>query len=350
MMRWVERDPAGRLRAVAWLALLAVGCGGCSPTYVLRAAYEETRILWSREPIDARLASGELSTTQRARLELVLEAREFAQQRLGMNVGGAYGSIADVGPGALLSVVSASERLRLQPYVWWFPIVGDVAYKGFFESVEAEAEAARLRTEGYDTYVRTSAAFSTLGWFDDPVLSSWLDLEPVPLVRLLLHELLHRTTYLSGRTTFNESFATFAGGVGVVRFFEARDGTDSPEAEQARAAWEAQVERSRRWGAALGRLRALYQRGEDGTLAAQEVLAQRRQIFAEFGPEEKVNNAVLLAHYAYLAHLDRFQCVLDANGGDLRTALAAVTERSEAAPGDPFAALGSCRPGQDEAS
>src|SRR5690606_1367974 len=165
-------------------------------------------ILLGREPIRELLEEPELPAERKERLELVLSVRRFASDRLGLDVGGAYASYSEVPPGALLHVLSAAEQTRLVPYTWWFPIVGHVAYKGFFEEAEAREAQAELREEGYDTWVRGTVAFSTLGWFDDPVLSSWLQRDDVDLAELLLHELLHRTTYVEGATSFNESFAT----------------------------------------------------------------------------------------------------------------------------------------------
>ncbi len=350
MRRPEQRPGPRRVPVVAVLLLLGaslVGCGGCSPSYVLRAAYEETRILWSREPIGELLEGDEISDEERSKLELVSEARHFAEEDLGMDVGGAYGSLAEVPPGALLWVVSASEQLRLRAYTWWFPIVGDVAYKGFFHREDADAEAAELKAQGYDTYVRQSAAFSTLGWFDDPVLSTWLDSKPVPLVRLVIHELLHRTTYLSGETTFNESFATFIGSTGSAAFFSARDGDDSAEAKEAREAWQKQIERSARWGELLERLRALYREEASEARSREEVLRMRDEIFAEFGSSMEINNAVILAHYAYSSHLEGFQCVLDEEDGDVAAALDRIRTESEATPDDPFSVLGPCGPEPD---
>lgn len=345
-MRRSEADVGRVPFAAVLLALLVstVGCGGCSPAYVVRAAYEEARILWSREPIEELLAESDLSDAERAKLELISEARRFAEEELGMNVGGAYGSVAEVPPGALLWVVSASDRLRLRSYTWWFPIVGDVAYKGFFHKSDAEDEAADLEADGFDTYVRQSAAFSTLGWFDDPILSTWLEGRPVPIVRLVIHELLHRTTYLSGQTTFNESFATFIGNVGAVSFFEARDGPDAETTREARNAWRKTIDRSERWSSAMERLRRLYEEGRSGDRSEEEVLEARTAIFAEFGTTKEINNAVILASYAYLAHLERFQCVLVEEQGDVRASLDRIRTKSEAEPDEPFLALGSCAP------
>ena len=94
----------------------------------------------------------------------------------------------------------------------------------------------------------------------------------------------------------------------------------------------------------MGRLRALYDEGETGTKTEREVLARRREIFAEFGASEEINNAVLLAHYAYSSHLEGFQCVLEEEGGDVGRALARVRAESEASPESPFVALGACAP------
>lgn len=349
-MRRSERDGRRTSAAAVLLTLVlsVVGCGGCSPSYVLRAAYEETRILWSREPIDEVLEREDLSEEERAKLELISEARRFAEEDLGMNVGGAYGSLAEVPPGALLWVVSASDRFRLRSYTWWFPIVGDVAYKGFFHKGDADGEAADLEEEGYDTYVRQSAAFSTLGWFDDPVLSTWLEGKPVPIVRLVIHELLHRTTYLSGETTFNESFATFVGNAGAIAFFEARDGPDAETTREAREAWSKTIDRSERWDAAMRELRALYREGEQGERTQEEMLEERREIFTKFGAKKDINNAVILASHAYLAHLDRFACVLDEEDGGVRAALERIRTASEAEPDEPFRSLGSCAPDAEE--
>ena len=342
----LENRPCQRERQVVWwlgFLLLPTLLAGCSPTYVMRAAWEEGRILWSREPIEEVLGRGELSEQERHRLELVLETRRFAADELGLAVGGAYGSLARVDDQALVWVVSAAERLRLRSYLWWFPIVGDVAYKGYFERSDADAEALSLREDGWDTYIRSSSAFSTLGWFDDPVLSSWLELEPVPLVRLVIHELLHRTTYVAGATAYNESFATFVGGTGAIEFFASREGEAAPQTETARAAWREDIARSQRWALGMEKLRELYRAGEEGRLDESAVLAGREEIFESFGARRKINNAVLLAHYAYLEELAGFDCALAAGGGDLRAVVGALAAASEARSADPFSALGECR-------
>jgi predicted aminopeptidase len=318
-----------------------VGCGGCSPLYLIRSAYEEGRILWSREPIKEVLAQPGFPADERAKLELVLAVRDFASTELGMNVGGAYASYARVPPDVLLWVVSGAERTALKPVTWWFPVVGDVTYKGFFEQGDAVEEATRLKSDGYDTLVRPSAAFSTLGWFDDPVLSSWLRDSRVALVALVLHELLHRTIYVPGHTDFNESFATFVGHRGAMAYFAAREGGGAASTQEASRVWREELERSEQWGRAVEELRALYGRARSEEWPEDRTLEERKPIFAALGPLEKINNAVILAGYAYLAHLDRFECAYAARGEDLRATISEIRAKVKGAE-KPFAQLAAC--------
>ena len=289
------------LRRFFWapLALLLLGFGGCSPLYVLEGAMVQGRILLSREPLARVLRDPNLEEGQRAKLQLLQEVREFASSGLGLDVGDAYGSYAVVPEGALVWVVSAARQTRLESYRWWFPIVGHVTYKGFFEKAEADSLADSMRSEGWDTYVRPSSAFSTLGWFDDPILSNWLERDDVALVDLLLHELVHRSFYRAGQTDFNESFATWAGREGTYAFFRAREGDRSPNAERARRRLEDSFRGSRRWGAEVGKLREFYTRAQQQGWSRERILRERVEYFKVFGDPGRVNNAVILARWAY---------------------------------------------------
>jgi len=375
----MSRRAPERRAAVARGAVLAaalsflVGCGGCSPTYVLRSGWEEARILLARQSIEALLERPELDPDTRAKLELVLAVRRFAADDLGLDVGEAYASFSIVPPGALLEVVSAAERTRLVPYTWWFPIVGDVDYKGFFELPDAEAEARRLQDEGYDTYVRPSVAFSTLGWFDDPVLSSWLRSDPVRIAELLIHELLHRTWYVSGETAFNESLASFVGHVGAIEFFRQHDGPDAPTTLRAEEAWRDALRDAVIWATAVAELKTLYATSADEKRPLEQILDERKAIFERLrrdvaaanapaqptpapaatptpaptapgaapAPTRRpvtLNNAVILANYAYMRDLSAFDLLYRATGSDLRATIARLREITDGAD-DPFAAV-----------
>jgi len=320
------------------ILLSLVGCGGCSPSYVLRSAWEEGRILLARVPIDEVLERPDLAPDVRKRLELVLAVRRFAAEHLRLDVGGAYSAYSVVPPGALLHVLSAAEQTHLVPYTWWFPIVGDVTYKGFFEEAEAREAAAALEAEGYDTWLRGTIAFSTLGWFDDPVLSSWMRSDETQLAELVIHELLHRTVYIPGETAFNESFASFVGYRGAIEFFAARDGVDAETTRRAREAWRRTQARSVKWEDAGERLKRLYADAEREKWPRETTLARRREIFDELKPPEDINNAVILAQLAYQQHLDRFEKAFSRSGEDLGRTIEWVSETVRGSD-QPFTAL-----------
>ncbi|MGH7895766.1 MAG: aminopeptidase, partial [Candidatus Binatia bacterium] len=212
---------------LAVLALLALATNGCGLGYLVRAGCSEARILWRREPIRSVLGRPDLDPGLRERLDLVLATRTFADEALDLRVGESFETFAEVDGEDTIWVVSAARRDRLEAYTWWYPIVGRVPYKGFFERPRADAAAAALETRGLDVDVRSASAFSTLGWFADPLLSTTAKADSVTLVETVLHELFHATLYLSGQAVFNESAATFVGHRGAIAFFCAGPGRDA---------------------------------------------------------------------------------------------------------------------------
>ena len=217
----------------SWLILVGTLVGsivsGCSPIYVLRAAYEEGKILWRREPIANFIQNAEVPQDTNEKLLLVLAVREYSRDVLKLNVRGSYSSYSYVDRPDLTYIVIAAPKTELRPYTWWFLIIGSVPYKGYFSKQDAEAEIERLKAEGYDTNMRTSAAFSTLGWFDDPLLSHLLKYDRVMLSEIVFHELFHNTLYVKGASAFNESVANFVGHRASIDFFRERSGEGSAE-------------------------------------------------------------------------------------------------------------------------
>ena len=212
-------------------------CG--QPLYVARLGWAEAKILWRREPIGEVVRRPDVDAELRERLQLVLAARDFARDRLGFRVGESYTSYAEVAAHeATVHVVSAAYRDRLEAFTWWYPIAGRVPYRGFFDEASARAEADRLARRGLDVDVRPAIAFSTLGWFPDPLLSVTAEEKPVPLVATVLHELFHQTLYVPGEPAFNESAATFAGDRGAVAFFCDGPGADAARCDRARRGWD----------------------------------------------------------------------------------------------------------------
>jgi predicted aminopeptidase len=327
--------------------------GGCDAGYLARSAYEEGRLLWHRQPIVKTLARPSLPADIRAKLETVLAVRKFDQDQLGLRVGDAYSTITQVDERAIIWVVMAAPRDSLTPYTWWFPIVGDVPYRGYFDKGQAEAEAEKMETAGYDTYVRSAIAFSSLGFFNDPLLSNLLSLNRVELAGVITHELFHRTYFIASDIMFDESAATWVGSRGAEKFFEDTEGPASADASAARGVYESDLKFAAFLLQEQARLLRLYNSG----LARDQVLKQRDQLFASINADYaklkpslsglerfdldqiRLNNAVLINYLIYFHDLDNFAALERLHHGDLQATIAAIIDLAKSEPGDPFHAV-----------
>lgn len=344
---------SARAVRTAALGLLLFGAA-CSPTYVIRAGIEEAKILSRRQPIHKLVEDPRTPPERREKLSLVLQARTFADRTLGLAAGESYTTFSQLDSDTLALVLSAAYRDEFRARTWWFPIVGSVPYKGFFSEAAARREIARLEEAGFDTYLRPTAAFSTLGWFNDPLVSPVLRYGDVDLVNTVIHEIFHNTLYLAGRAQYNESVANFVGARGAIEFFCRRDGPESPTCRQAAAAWEDDLLFGSFLDALVAELEALYAREDlsrEQKLAAREeafARAQRRfagevrprlqvQSFAGF-TNTPLNNATLLARRLYYHRLELFEQVFRSRGGDFRRTLDDLVRAARAGADDPYAA------------
>ena len=211
-------DPAPFLRqltlALLASALLLTGC------YSARTAWGGLRLMARREPVDRLLADSRTDAELARRLRSARRLVAFAEDELALPVGRAYDSYVELGRQYPSWTVTAAPELSVEPVVWCFPVAGCVSYRGYFTEERARRFAAGLEARGMDVEVGGVRAFSTLGWFRDPLLSSFLGLPEPELAALLFHELAHRRLYVKGDTTFNESFATLVEEVGVRRWLE----------------------------------------------------------------------------------------------------------------------------------
>ena len=346
-----------RMRTLVLLLLAATGVvalsTGCSPVYVMKAGWAEAKILNARRPLHEVATDPDLDPRDRGKLTLVIEARTFAQEELGLDVGDSYTTFSQLEHDTLAMVLSAAYRDRIASKTWWFPVVGHVPYKGFFDLADAEKEQAGLEEEGFDTYLRPTSAFSTLGWFSDPLLSTLMRYDEVELVETVLHELSHNHLFVPGRVRFNESFATWVGRNASIRFFCEREGggPDTVWCGRARDRWDDEMRFSVFIDGLIEELQAVY---DDPARTYDEKLRAREDIFAEakgrFESEVQpgfksltfagfsrtpLNNATLLSRMRYYHRLPDFHAHLERNDGSLEQAVEALRRGTES-DGDPF--------------
>ncbi len=344
------------LRVLALLLLVLAALVGVAMAlsadvrYLVRAGIAEAGILLRRRPIAEVVADPATDPATRGKLTLVLATRAFAAESLGLAAGATYTTYSALDRDTLVLVLSAARTDRLEQYLWRYPVVGPLPYKGFFSFDLAAKEARKLERAGLDTYVRVANAFSTLGWFEDPLLSTVVSEDSVDLAATVIHEILHNTLFVTGHADFNESFASWVGYRGAEAFFRARG--DSANAARAAARWRDQVRLSRYYAELIRRLERLYGSGVAGGelqraraalygAAADEMAGPLgRQLETIDGPRMArlpLNNAVLLARRLYAKEMERFD-LLGAQHADLRGAIRAVKAGSEGVT-DPWTLL-----------
>jgi predicted aminopeptidase len=344
------------------LAFLSVFIAGCSPGYVMRAAYEQSKILLSRRPIEDVINDPATSKEDVEKLALVLEARKFAEE-IGLSTGGSFTKYADIGKDTLAWVVMGSRRDSFDLCTWWFPIVGTVPYKGFFDKDDADSQARKLEERGFESSVRGTEAFSTLGWFNDPILSTTLKNSASRIVNTVIHESVHSTVWIPDNVAFNESLANFVGSRAAVDFFKQRSNNfanstvnSSPES----VSLIAQAELEHRFtldladavSDAFKQLEELYNRqdlsSEHKINERQRVFDRAMQPFRERYPKAStlrvLNNADLLQSTIYMTELRGFEKLYsEANGSWLEffVRIRQIKEKlANREYAEPFAGLG----------
>lgn len=345
---------------LAALVLFVISPTGC---YLSRAAYEEARILARRTPIDRLVADSATPADERAKLQLVLDARRFAADSVGLRPEQSFTRFSRLDRDTLVLVVSAAYPDRLARRTWWFPVVGRFPYKGFFDFAAAHRTADDLRRDGFDVSIGASSAFSTLGWFNDPVVSTTLRMDSVSLVNTVIHEITHTTFFAKGQVVFNESFASFVGGRGAIAFFRALG--DTALAARAADEWADDLVLGAFWASLYARLDSAFAAHPDTTndemarrVARERRLGARERIYREartqlvdsiapllrtfpvgWGERVVLDNAVVMARRVYATELDLFDAVYEREGRDLTRAVQRLITLARERPADPFAAV-----------
>jgi predicted aminopeptidase len=204
--------------AVVVLATVLSGCQAVS--YYKQAIRGQYQIFANRERVEKLIARTNTPAALKEKFRLVLDLRRFAEKELKLPVDGHYNRYVDVKRPFVVWNVHGAREFSLEPKTWWYPIVGRLKYRGFFSETQAKRYAKTLEEEGLDVYVSGVEAYSTLGWFKDPLLNTFIHHDEIELADILFHELAHQRVFASGDTDFNEAFATAAAEEGVRRWFK----------------------------------------------------------------------------------------------------------------------------------
>lgn len=291
----------------------------CSKSiYILKASIKESQILLAREPINLVIIDPKTPEAEREKLQLVLDARQYAI-KIGLTPKRAFTKYSKVDGDVLVWVFMAAKADSFELEQWWFPIVGYVPYKGYFDKEDAIKVAKEYKARGFEVAVRGSEAFSTLGWFDDPVLSTTLKNEALRIANTVLHESTHSTVWIPNSVDFNESLANFVGHRSAIDFFD-----QNPKLKnQAISEYQREIE----VGQALVKLYENLEKLYKSSLTHSEKMAERIKIFEndlksikQKYPELKIlkeiNNAEIMQLKVYLTGLDLFEKLFIKSGQD----------------------------------
>jgi predicted aminopeptidase len=317
-----------RLGAAALLPLLLAGCANVS--YYFQSVTGQLEI-WRRErAIEEVFGDPGAPDALKHKLAGVLKMREFASRELGLPENRSFRRYADLERPFVVWNVFAAREFSVHPERWCFPWVGCVTYRGYFSQEEADRYAAELGAQGNDVYVGGVPAYSTLGWFPDPVLNTFIHYPEAELARLVFHELAHQLVYIKDDTAFNESFAVTVEREGIRRWLErSRDAKQRAHFERvhrARNDFMALVQKYRT------RLDALYRLGQP----PEAMRASKRAILDEMDAEYRVlktawggysgydrwfankpNNAHIASVSVYTQLVPAFEALLEQSGGNL---------------------------------
>lgn len=309
----------------AALSAALVASAGCLPVrYVTQATVGQAEIDESAVPIDELLA-GRHVTGRTARLLAAVRGIKAFGERHGLRPTTNYTRYVNLHRDQVVWVVSASPPLELRAKHWRFPIVGSFTYLGWFDRGDARAFAADTQRDGWDVDVRPSSAYSTLGWFEDSVLSTMIhegDEALGELAEVILHESLHATFYVPGQSTLNESVAQLTGALLAEKWLDENVGPESPERE----AYAVERARDEAWGQIMRegyrKLEALYASREPDAVRLQKKAAILADLQLRVAAKHPINNATLVQFETYGSGKAELTELLALSGHDWRRFLA----------------------------
>ncbi len=330
--RSVKRMACATATLAWWLALgLTLGAlSACAELpYYLQSVSGHLQVMRAARPIDSLLQSAQLSTQLRTRLHSAQQLRRFAVAQLSLPDNASYHQFADIKRPYVVWNVVATPAYALELKTWCFPVMGCVAYRGYYDQAQAQAFAAGLQEQDLDVSVYGVPAYSTLGWLNwvggDPLLNTWANYPDGELARLMFHELAHQVLYIGSDTVFDESFATTVERLGTRQWLRMQASPEDrrvfAQSEQRRVAFRAMTR------AASDKLRKVYEQPALSDDQAVRRAAQKTQVMAQFrldyaalkaswggysgydGWVEKANNAAFAAQAAYDDHVPGFEAL-----------------------------------------
>lgn len=313
--------------------------GGCEAGYYLQATRGQLQLMGASKPVNAVLANSATRPELRSKLELARVAIAFAEEELLLPANGSYTKYADLERRYIVWNVFAAPEFSLKPQAWCFPLVGCLAYRGYFHKFAADKFATKLANNGADVFFGGVAAYSTLGLFNDPLLNTMLNMNDQRMVGVLFHELAHQKLYIKGDTQFNESFATLVQQEGMMRWIYSSQGLAAVAAYRKDLARHEQVRTLiRRVQRQLG---VLYASGKIDIEKRAAKAAIFETLQAEYGElsadwpapvpfsgwfSGPLNNASLAALSVYDDQLPALRALLQRSSGDLEVFYQQVTE------------------------
>lgn len=352
-MRW--KSPIARRQLVALVLSLtaAATLTGCQTAgFYMQAARGQAQVILRKQSCEKLLANPHTPAELKAKLQLAREICAFARDELKLPANGHYRHYADMGRWYVVWSVTASPEFSLEAKTWWYPIVGALDYRGYFVEAQAHDHANRLWARGFDVSVEGIEAYSTLGWFKDPLLNTFIHYPETALAEILFHELAHQRVFARGDTDFNEAFATAVAEAGVRRWLRAQGDAEAlARYEQSR---ERNVQFVQLVQIARQKLTALYgdELNADGEFKATrrpsvaspgQLLQEKQRIFDELRRDheqlksvwngytgydawfdQELNNAQLNTVATYYDLVPAFVRLLEANEGELETFYAVV--------------------------
>ena len=317
-----------RTLLILFAVLVASGCQ--TVYYYGQAINGQLSIIAQREPIEELIEDPEIDEKLKKRLLFILEVRKFAQNDLHLPVENNYLTYVDLDRSYVMWSVFAAPEFSLEPKTWCYPIAGCVAYRGYFAEQDAREYAETLEKKAFDVYVGGVSAYSTLGWFDDPVLSTMMRMSETDTAALIIHELAHKLLYVPGDSAFSESFATAVEQEGIRRWLMEKGD------RLAHNAYRLKYRKHRQFIEIITRYRSqfesVYQSQEDDAIKSEKKAALFDQMIRDHDDlkeqwggksrydnwfSQPLNNAKLVSVFTYQDWVPAFNAILYRNNGDL---------------------------------